>query len=170
MNEEELSKAKKRFQFQRWNSRRRKDRLGKHIEWHLTFEQWLEIWLSSGHYQDRGVGANKYVMSRKCDLGNYEIGNIEIKLASENTIEGNILNPGRRLGHTTPQEIKDKISQKLKGRKFTKEHLHNMSLSQGRPVMTPEGKFDSKKLAEKTLKIDFGYRSKKYPDKYYYIK
>lgn len=169
MTKEELHKAKHKFNFQRWNARKRVDRLGHPIEWHLTFDEWLQFWLNSGHWNERGCGAGKYVMARKQDLGHYELGNIEIKLASENTIEGNILNPGRRKGHITTLETKQKISAKLKGHAKTQEHKDKLSKAFAKPVMTPYGRFDSKKQAEQQLHKDFGWQRRKDPDNWYYI-
>ena len=169
MTKEEITRARHQFQFQRWNASKRTDRLGNAIEWNLTFEQWLQTWVDSGHYFERGVGAGKYVMSRKGDLGPYSLDNIEIKLASENTIEGNRLNPGRRKGHSTPQSTKDKISSKLLGRTMTQSTKDKLSQSQSKPVMTPYGRFNSKKQAEQVLHKDFGWQHSKDPTNWYYI-
>ena len=53
----------------------------------LTFEQWLKIWVESGHFMNRGRGAGKYCMSRFGDLGGYEIGNVHIQPCVENSRE-----------------------------------------------------------------------------------
>ena len=54
------------------------------IEFKLTYEQWIDWWLNTGHFEDRGLGKGKYVMSRIGDSGAYELGNIECKLHEEN--------------------------------------------------------------------------------------
>lgn len=57
------------------------------IEWKLTFAQWFAIWQSSGKLHLRGRGHGKYVMSRVSDQGCYELGNVHIQLATENSKE-----------------------------------------------------------------------------------
>ena len=57
------------------------------IEWNLTFQQWFAIWQSSGKLHLRGRGKGKYVMSRVSDAGCYELGNVHIQLATENSKE-----------------------------------------------------------------------------------
>ena len=78
MTEEELKKAKLAYQMQKKRAKRRG------ILFLLTFEEWLDIWVSSGHWEQRGRGADKYCMSRVGDLGGYEVGNVFIQLHSDN--------------------------------------------------------------------------------------
>ena len=59
----------------------------RNIEMKLSFEEWIKIWLDSGHWYERGCHKGQYVMSRFKDQGNYEIGNVEIKLHRENIQE-----------------------------------------------------------------------------------
>lgn len=66
----------------------RKDKNGNQILMKLTFDEWCYIWDQSGKWEERGRGIGKYCMSRKNDIGHYEIGNVQIKLFSENTSEG----------------------------------------------------------------------------------
>ena len=54
------------------------------VEFKLTFEEWYDIWLSSGHWEQRGIGKDKYCMSRYNDTGAYEIGNVFIQTNSNN--------------------------------------------------------------------------------------
>jgi hypothetical protein len=55
------------------------------INWDLTFPQWLNIWQESGNLANRGIGSGKYVMARTCDMGGYEIGNVEIITHNQNS-------------------------------------------------------------------------------------
>ena len=55
------------------------------IEFHLTFEEWCNIWDQSGHYAERGRGDGKYCMSRYGDIGAYEVGNVFIQLNLDNS-------------------------------------------------------------------------------------
>jgi DNA-binding CsgD family transcriptional regulator len=57
------------------------------IDWKLSFGQWFAIWQASGKLHLRGRGKGKYVMSRVSDTGCYEMGNVHIQLATENSKE-----------------------------------------------------------------------------------
>jgi len=59
----------------RLSAQNRKDALGNPIEFKLTYEEWLDIWASSGFAHLRGRKRGQYVMSRHNDIGNYEVGN-----------------------------------------------------------------------------------------------
>ena len=59
----------------------------------LTFEEWWSIWDTSGKWKQRGRGRGEYLMSRFGDIGAYEVGNVEIRLASENVAERNRNHP-----------------------------------------------------------------------------
>ena len=67
------------------------------IEFKLSYVEWETWWRDSGHYDERGKGTGKYVMARKGDIGAYELGNIECKLASENVREGNQARKAKRV-------------------------------------------------------------------------
>jgi hypothetical protein len=61
--------------------------LARGIEWDLPLAQWLGVWNSSGHLEQRGKGKGKYVMSRIKDTGGYVVGNVHIQLATDNSTE-----------------------------------------------------------------------------------
>jgi hypothetical protein len=108
----EFQRAYRAYHKQRQDAQRRKDRNGNPIEWHFTFETWLDLWLKSGHWHQRGRGRGQYVMSRIGDVGPYAPWNVEIKLHSENASEGN-------KGITRPpisDETRKKMSEAKKGR------------------------------------------------------
>jgi hypothetical protein len=65
------------------------------VEFQLTFEEWCHIWLSSGHFHERGRGSHQYVMARFGDRGPYAVGNVRITTAHENNKE-RILSPESR--------------------------------------------------------------------------
>jgi transposase len=69
------------YRYQKHNSANRG------ISWALTFAQWLDVWTTSGKLNERGRGRGKYVMSRIRDTGGYEIGNVHIKSAVDNSKE-----------------------------------------------------------------------------------
>ncbi len=54
----------------------------------FTYEQWLDIWVASGHLHERGCKKGQYVMARYGDVGPYAVGNVKIILHSENQNEG----------------------------------------------------------------------------------
>ena len=68
-----MKKAKHTFDMHKKNAKRRG------IPFLLTFDEWLAIWISSGHWEERGRGADKYCMSRIGDLGAYVSGNVFIQ-------------------------------------------------------------------------------------------
>jgi hypothetical protein len=69
------------------------------IAWNLNFAQWYDVWLVSGKLDQRGRGKGKYVMSRIKDAGGYEIGNVHIQLAVENSREAVAKWLGKRKQH-----------------------------------------------------------------------
>lgn len=84
MTKDELRKAKRKWWTQRQTAKQRG------IEFDFPFEEWLQFWLDSGHWHERGIKTpDQYVMSRKEDKGPYRIDNVEIKTNRENVLEGN---------------------------------------------------------------------------------
>lgn len=107
------------------------------IEFNMSYEEWLYVWLSSGHFDQRGKGRNKYVMARHGDTGPYEIGNVKIVT--------NYVN----------------CSEATAGIKKTKEHAKKLRkiLDKNRQTVpcVVEGKFyPTIKEAAKELKLKFG--------------
>lgn len=84
---EELKKHINSYLAQRnkCNNNRKKDRNDNFVEMRLTFQEWMEIWWSSGHLKDRD--SHGYVMARTNDIGHYEIGNVRIVWWTENVAE-----------------------------------------------------------------------------------
>ncbi len=61
----------------------------RNIEFTLTLEEWLDIWISSGKYNQRGVKKGQFVMARLGpDIGPYAIGNVTIQSAEQNNSDG----------------------------------------------------------------------------------
>lgn len=54
------------------------------IEWNLSFDEWLTVWIESGELANRGSCKGQFVMARVQDAGPYEVGNVEIKTCSKN--------------------------------------------------------------------------------------
>lgn len=85
------------------NQRRRAAERG--IEWRFTFDEWLRLWVDSGHLGQRGRGRGCYVMARRGDSGPYAAGNVSIQLYEENARDCRLNHPSqnreigrRRLG------------------------------------------------------------------------
>jgi hypothetical protein len=55
------------------------------VSYELNFKQWLKIWQDSGHLHERGHRQGQYVMARFFGRGSYEIGNVRIITAEDNT-------------------------------------------------------------------------------------
>ncbi len=55
------------------------------IAFELTLWQWWTIWQESGHWDERGNGAEKYAMCRFNDVGPYAVGNVYIATNSQNS-------------------------------------------------------------------------------------
>lgn len=68
----------------------------------LTFEEWYQIWLNSGHYDKRGAKRGHYVMARFGDIGPYSVDNVKIILHEENLSEAH-------LGKERPEWVREKI-------------------------------------------------------------
>ena len=134
------------------------------FEMRLAFEEWKQIWIDSGYWNERGRGACKYCMMRKDDLGHYEIGNVFIGTNAQNVSDGN-------LGKPTSDATKQKIANGLKGQRNywvegDKNPMHRpevkakMSAAIGgekhyraKQVTTPLGDFDCGTTAAKKLGI-----------------
>jgi hypothetical protein len=74
----ELRKAKKAYWTQKYNA------LNRGLVMELTFEQWYDIWITSGHWEQRGRNVDNYCMCRKGDKGNYSLGNVYIDTVASN--------------------------------------------------------------------------------------
>jgi len=74
----------------------RRNAFDRGIEFTLTLEQWLSVWVKSGHYHDRGRGQNKFCMGRIGDIGPYAIGNVYITTNSQNIKDSYISKPVSR--------------------------------------------------------------------------
>src|ERR1700722_4160767 len=77
-----MTKNRLAFLRQRCDAKRRK------IPFLLTFDQWLKIWIDSGHLAERGRGSGRYCMGRFGDKGPYAIGNVEIITNNRNAVLG----------------------------------------------------------------------------------
>jgi Mor family transcriptional regulator len=56
------------------------------IKWDFSFADWMELWIDSGHYHERGRG-DKYCMARIKDSGAYSVNNVHIIKNGDNIRE-----------------------------------------------------------------------------------
>ena len=85
MTEQQLRDARLKWLWQKHNAKRRG------IEFDFPFEQWLDFWINSGHWNYRGIAkSDQYVMSRINDTGPYRVDNVVIKSNRDNVLEGNV--------------------------------------------------------------------------------
>jgi len=54
------------------------------IDWEFTLYGWIEWWVNSGHFHERGVGNNGYQMCRFNDVGEYSPTNTYCATGYEN--------------------------------------------------------------------------------------
>ena len=80
----------------------------------LSFEEWVDIWQSSGKLAERGRGSDKYCMARHGDIGPYSINNVSIITNHENLSLGN---KDRWKNKIVSGNTKDKIKEARKMQK-----------------------------------------------------
>lgn len=68
-----------------WDHKSRARR--RNIAFLLTFDEWAEIWVKSGKFEQRGGGPDNYCMARYGDVGPYAVGNVRICTRRENNAE-----------------------------------------------------------------------------------
>lgn len=108
MTNEEIKIAEQKYRGQKSHSKTRG------IEFNLTFNEWITIWLQSGHWHERGKGKGTYVMSRIGDKGPYEVGNVFIQSNYDNVIQaqkGSIRSPESNLKRSITQRGRKQSSE-----------------------------------------------------------
>lgn len=112
----------------------------RNIDFLLTFEEWIQIWVESGHLHERGCKRGQYCMARFGDKGPYAVGNVKIILHKDNIAE-KIYKDSQRIAiknsnlrrvykkFRLTEEQKKKISLALKGRVKSSDHIKNHSES-----------------------------------------
>lgn len=81
-------RLKRRFVQQRANAKNRG------ISWQLSFDEWRDWWLATGHVDQRGRQRGQWVMGRPYDSGPYVLGNLLCLRAEDNVAQQNELRPG----------------------------------------------------------------------------
>jgi hypothetical protein len=121
LTDHELRKLRDAYNVQKKTQARRKpDRNGHRIQVTMTFDEWLQVWMDSGKLHLRGNGRGKFCMARKNDLGDYAVGNVEIKPCEENSREA-------KLGRPQPARTRNKMSATRWGVAKSKAHKDSIA-------------------------------------------
>lgn len=121
LTDRELRKLRDAYNVQKKTQARRKpDRNGHRIQVTMTFDEWLEVWTDSGKLHLRGRGQGRYCMARNDDLGDYAVGNVEIKACEENSREA-------KLGRSHSACTRDKMSASREGVAKSKAHKESIA-------------------------------------------
>ena len=142
LTKSELRLARRRYNDQKSACRSRVDINGNPIRMLLTFDEWLTIWLQSGHYHERGRKIGQYCMSRKNDVGHYEVNNVVIKQFNNNVAEA-------RTGKPQTALQRQNLLKAITGVPKSQEHRRKISEFRSIPIQTPEGQFNSILAASK---------------------
>ena len=128
------------------------------IAFEFTPQEWYNWWLSNGVDKNIPQTFNKdtLVMARYNDTGAYHPNNVYCCSNSQNCKDydyskRNFDYSKRKIDYSAIKRNPPKVQPKL-----------------FKPVVTPQGEFDSVQSATNTLRIDFYKRMKKYPQEYYY--
>lgn len=81
-------RLKRKFLTQRTNAKNRG------VAWDLSFDQWRNWWLATGHVDERGRLRGQWVMARPYDSGPYALGNLLCLRAEDNVTQQNELRAG----------------------------------------------------------------------------
>lgn len=169
LTEEQLKVYRGKYYMHRANAHNRVNRRGITIEFKLTFDEWLDIWLASGHIDQAGRASSRYVMARKDLDQHYTPENTHIvtsQASISHTHKGLSKNRGDhnlRLGQKHSEETKKLMRDIRKNATYQKPNT---------PIMTPAGQFSCIREAAEYMNVTpeaIHYFKRKYPTEYYYI-
>jgi hypothetical protein len=118
LSDAEYKRARNAYSMQKSMALKRKDRNGNPIAWLFTFDEWIDLWLKSGKWHQRGCRRGQYVMARFGDIGPYAPWNVEIKTVGENNSEGHKGRSPWNKGRSLPpisEETRKKLREANKG-------------------------------------------------------
>ena len=134
------------------------------VDFLFTFDKWKDWWIATGKWEQRGKLRGQYVMRRHGDVGPYSVDNVFCGVTEENVRDGN-------LGKEISIETRNKISASNKGQPHpwsmgNKNPMHRPEVKakvsaltgganhyRAKGVTTPEGFFETTKLASIALEI-----------------
>lgn len=111
------------------------DAIARGIPFAFSYEEWLKVWIDSGHLHERGHKRGQYCMARFNDQGPYAVWNVKIVTCTENISEGQLGKPKsqetkRRMSKPKSPEHRAKIAQRNKERaKRPEEHIRLVALA-----------------------------------------
>lgn len=77
----DMKKLRQDYRYHKHNAKVR------NIKWEFTFDTWLNVWIKSGKYYERGCKKNQYCMCRYNDTGPYSPDNVRIDTNANNLRE-----------------------------------------------------------------------------------
>lgn len=152
-----------KYEKQKGSVRNRVDKNGDKIDFKLSFEQWMDIWQSSGKLNERGSKKGQYCMSRYNDIGHYEVGNVFIQRIEDNISQAHKGKIGPLKGEQRSKEFGEKIRQTKIGKSRPRSVIDALIIANSKSVKTPDGIFSSLKEAGKFYNLTpeaIGYRIK----------
>jgi len=78
---EEIRKSKYKFDNQKKSAAERG------ISFEFSYDDWIQYWIASGKWENRGPYKDQYCMARHNDIGPYNADNVKIITNSENVLE-----------------------------------------------------------------------------------
>ena len=110
MDKQELKQAKQKYVVHKVGAQMRG------IDFCFSFNEWLQFWLDSKHWYERGNKKGQYCMSRYNDEGPYRADNVFIQLHGENSRQAHTGKIGPNLGKPMSDAAKQKLSKINKAR------------------------------------------------------
>ena len=137
-------------------------------QWQIDFNQWLNIWIASGHISQMGSSGNEYVLARIDRTRPFTVDNLHIVTKSQQITDlhrGVSKNRGREfnVGIKRSEETRQRLRDSHKGYKPTPT---------GTPIQTPQGVFPTLKAAAEHYGVNvtaIHYFKRKYPNEWYYV-
>lgn len=143
----------------------------RNIDFNFTFDEWLDVWIASGHLSERGRKRGQYVMARYNDIGPYEASNVRIITTGENLREGNNSAAAKSAASKEAMNrpgVRAKRSAAAKAANARPE----VRAKHCKRIQTPDGVFESRIAAAEHYRVSIPTvhrRIRKHPDKYFYI-
>jgi hypothetical protein len=127
-----MSKIKTAYRSQKCSAKQRD------IEWHFTFESWLEWWGTD--IINRGRKQGQLVMARYKDQGPYHPDNVYKATTKQNHNEAHLGKTAHNKGKPHSEETKIKMSISSQRLKLTKEQIENLRLINTGSIRSEESK------------------------------
>lgn len=133
----------------------------RNIDFEFTYDEWISWWGDDIH--KRGRTKNDLCMCRINDTGPYHPNNVYKATMSQNNKDQN---------KWTTAETNMKKGDHARGKSQSPEHTTKKAKAKCKSIQTPDGIFDSRKMAANFYNVhpsNISYYLKKYPSDYYYL-